>query len=160
MPYLHPTRVSMAFYFCSVIEKNETMTQSAYITFRGNCREVMTFYKECIGGELTMQAVAGSPIEAQCPPNIKDYVMHASLTNGGFSIMATDLSGHEGYTKGNNVALLINCTSEEEITTIYNKLSSEGQITAPLKAQFWSTLFAEFVDKYGIRWMLNYSVTQ
>jgi PhnB protein len=42
------------------------MTQiNAYLTLNGNCREAMTFYKECLGGELTMQAVEDSPIRVE-----------------------------------------------------------------------------------------------
>jgi PhnB protein len=34
------------------------MTQiNAYLTFNGNCREAMVFYKEYLAGEMTMQAV-------------------------------------------------------------------------------------------------------
>jgi hypothetical protein len=35
-----------------------------YLKFNGNCREAMTFYKNCLGGELTLNTVAGSPMEA------------------------------------------------------------------------------------------------
>lgn len=34
-----------------------------YIGFNGRCREAMTFYKECLGGEMELQEVSGSPIE-------------------------------------------------------------------------------------------------
>ena len=45
------------------------MTQlNVYLTFDGNCREAMTFYKECLGGELVLNTVAGSAMEANCAP--------------------------------------------------------------------------------------------
>lgn len=132
------------------------MTQiNAYITFSGNCREAMTFYKECIGGKLTLQTV-GSPIEAQCPSSMKDSILHASLTKGSLLLMASDMIGPGGYEKGNNIALSLNCSSEEEINNFYSKLSKGGQIIDPLKVQFWGALFGVFTDKYGIRWMLNF----
>ena len=28
-----------------------------YIGFNGTCREAMTFYKDCLGAELTMQTI-------------------------------------------------------------------------------------------------------
>jgi PhnB protein len=28
-----------------------------YLNFNGSCREAMNFYKECLGGELTLMAV-------------------------------------------------------------------------------------------------------
>jgi PhnB protein len=42
-------------------------TINAYLTFNGNCRQAMTFYRECLGGELTLQAVKGSPMEGHWP---------------------------------------------------------------------------------------------
>ncbi len=34
------------------------MTQiHSYLTFSGNCREAMTFYRECLGGILMLQTV-------------------------------------------------------------------------------------------------------
>jgi PhnB protein len=35
---------------------------NAYINFNGKCREAMTFYKDCIDGELKMMTVEGSPV--------------------------------------------------------------------------------------------------
>jgi PhnB protein len=52
---------------------------NAYLHFNGNCREAMTFYKECLGGELNMQAVGESPMAAQMPPQIHTNILHASL---------------------------------------------------------------------------------
>jgi PhnB protein len=34
-----------------------------FIGFNGRCREAMTFYRQCLGGEFQMQEVAGSPME-------------------------------------------------------------------------------------------------
>jgi PhnB protein len=58
------------------------MTQiNAYVGFNGKCREAMTFYKECLDGELTLQTFGGSPMEAQCPAGLKDQILHSSLVS-------------------------------------------------------------------------------
>lgn len=133
------------------------MTQiNAYINFDGNCREVMTFYKECLGGELNMQTVEGSPIEAQCPPEMKNQILHASLTKDDIVIMGSDMQEPGGFVKGNNIALSLSCSSDEEIQTFFSKLSEGGKITHNLVQSFWGATFGVFTDKYGIRWMLNY----
>ncbi len=137
------------------------MTQiNAYLGFNGDCREAMNFYKECLGGELTLQTVEGSPAEAQCPAAMKHQILHASLVKNGLILMGSDMVGPEGIIKGNTIALSLNCSSEEEINTFFSKLSSGGQIIDPLKMQFWGALFGVFTDKYGIRWMLNYDKNQ
>ncbi len=134
------------------------MTQiNAYLNFEGNCREVMTFYKKCIGGELNMQTVEGSPIEAQCPAAMKKQILHASLMKDDLILMGSDMQEPgENSIKGNNIALSINCSSEKEIKTFFSKLSRGGKVSHELKQEFWGATFGVLTDKYGIRWMLNY----
>jgi PhnB protein len=137
------------------------MTQiNAYIGFNGRCREAMTFYKECLGGELSVITVEESPIAAQCPEAMKSQIAHSMLTNGGLILMGTDMVSPDGYTKGNNIALSLNCSSEGEINNFYSKLSEGGRIIDPLKVQFWGALFGVVADKYGIVWMISYDKNQ
>ena len=137
------------------------MTQIfAYIHFEGNCREAMTFYRDCLGGELNMQTVEGSAIEGKCTYSMKDKILHASLAKGAMLVMASDCSLPGGIAYGNNVALSVNCSSEEEINRFYNKLSEGGEIIDPLKTQFWGATYGVISDKFGIRWMFNYDKNQ
>ena len=129
---------------------------NAYLNFNGNCREAMTFYKKCLGGELTVQTVEGSPIEFQCPPFMKHQVLHASLLKGNLVLMASDMIEPEGFIKGNTISLSLNCNSEREIKNFFARLSAGGRITHPLEKQFWGATFGVLTDKYGIKWMLNY----
>lgn len=129
---------------------------NVYLGFNGKCREAMNFYKDCLGGELFLQVVSESPMAAQCPAGMQDQVLHSSLTKGDLLLMATDMVGPDGYQKGNNVALSISCTSEEETNTFFNNLSAGGYVIDPLKDQFWGATFGCLVDKFGNTWMLNY----
>ena len=137
------------------------MTQiNAYLNFNGNCREAMEFYKDCLGAELTLQTVEGSPAETQCPPAMKDQILHSTLQKDALILMGSDMSGAEGIIPGTNIALCINCSSEAEINGFYNKLSSGGQVIHALRTEFWGAIFGVFVDQFGIRWMLNYDKNQ
>jgi PhnB protein len=127
-----------------------------YVGFNGACQEAMNFYKDCLGGDLFIQTVGESPMAAQFPPQMQDQVLHSSLTKGSLLIMGSDMTNPEGYTKGNNVALSLNCSSEEEINTFFSKLSEGGKILDPLKDQFWGAKFGALKDKFGIGWMFNY----
>ena len=137
------------------------MTQiNAYLNFDGTCREAMTFYKECLGGELTLQTIEGSPFESQCPAAIKHQIMHATLTKGPLLLMGSDMVGPDGFQKGNNISLSLNCSTEEEINRFFTALSAGGKILEPLKDQFWGAIFGCVTDKFGIRWMLNFDKNQ
>jgi PhnB protein len=49
------------------------MTQiNSYLTFNGNCREAMNFYKDCLGGELNLQTIAESPLADKMPAQMKE----------------------------------------------------------------------------------------
>jgi PhnB protein len=138
---------------------NMKTTINAYISFNGKCREAMTFYKECIGGELTIQTVEGSPIETQCPAAMKHQVLHSALIKDQLVIMGTDMA-HGEYIQGNNINLAVNCSSQEEIESFFAALQVGGKVIDPLKDQFWGAMFGVLVDKYGIGWMFSFNKSQ
>jgi PhnB protein len=127
-----------------------------YLTFGGNCREAMTFYKQALGGDLNIQTVGESPMAQQMPPEAHKNVMHSALTNGTMNLYASDQMGSDGITPGNTITLLINCTSEAEINSLFSKLSAGGKVVHPLKEEFWGSIYGDFSDKFGIRWMMNW----
>jgi PhnB protein len=128
-----------------------------YLNFNGSCREAMNFYKECLGGELTLMAVKDTPAGAACQAGTENQIMHSSLVNDGFTIMATDMTGPEGLQQGNNFSLTVNCSSEEELNRVFDTLLAGGTVIEPLKLQFWGGIFGFGADKFGIRWMFNYT---
>lgn len=127
-----------------------------YLNFKGTCREAMTFYQQCLGGELMLQTVGESPIADQCPTAMQDQILHSTLTKGAWTIMGSDMQGPGGFVEGNSIAISVSCSSEEEINRFYNNLSVGGSIHDPLKVQFWGALFGVVADKFGVRWMFNY----
>ncbi|CAN5825264.1 VOC family protein [soil metagenome] len=131
-------------------------TLNPYITFNGNCREAMNFYKACFGGELTLQTVEGTPMEQQCPEGMQHQVMHSMLMSKNILLMGSDMMGKDGFVRGNTIALSVNCSSEEEIKTFFNFLSGEGKINDPLKEMFWGALYGCLTDKFGVTWIFNY----
>ncbi|MDP4262686.1 MAG: VOC family protein [Bacteroidota bacterium] len=137
------------------------MTQiNSYLTFSGNCREAMTFYKKCLGGELILQTIGESPLSDKMPPQMKECIVHSTLTKDTLVLMGSDMVSEDGLTKGNSVSLMLNCSSEEEIRTFYEKLSAGGKATYPVQNSFWGALFGDLTDKYGNHWLLHYDKNQ
>ncbi|WP_133271517.1 VOC family protein [Hymenobacter radiodurans] len=132
-----------------------TSQLNPYLSFDGNCREAMTFYQQCLGGELMIQDVAGTPAAEHMPANAQNGVLHASLTNGNMILFGSDAGGQK-ITRGNTVSLSLNCSSEEEITTWFRKLSDGGKVTMPLDDTFWGAKFGMLTDRFGIDWLLNH----
>ncbi len=126
-----------------------------YLIFDNNCREAMTFYRDCLGGVLTLQTVGESPaMAAMMPAHMKDRILHSTLVSGGITIMASDLQ-RVPRVVGTANYLCINCDSEAELRTYFSALATNGQITEPLAAMPWGGLYGALTDQYGHQWVFN-----
>ncbi len=132
------------------------MQINSYLTFSGNCREAMTFYKECIGGELHFQTVGDSPLADKMPQEMKACILHSTLTKDALLLMGSDMVSEKGLVKGNTISLSLNCSSVEEIKTCYTKLSEGGSADHVLEDSFWGAMFGDLTDKFGNHWLLNF----
>lgn len=133
------------------------MKINSYMAFNGNCHEAMSFYKECLGGELSLQTIGESPMAEKMPGKMKEMILHATLVKGDLILMGSDIAPEPKLVKGNNVSLMLDCSSEEEIRRLYKKLSAGGEATHPLENTFWGAVFGDLTDKFGNHWILNYT---
>lgn len=134
---------------------NMAIRATPYLTFNGNCREAMGFYKECFGGELSLQTIAETPMAARCPSGMQQHIMHSALIKGDLLLMATDMVGPAGFMQGSDMAVSLDFDDEQEIKTCFEKLSAGGNIFEPLRDAAWGALFGTAQDKFGKVWMFN-----
>jgi len=128
-----------------------------YLNFNGQCREALTFYQQCFEGELALQKISESPMAARMPSEKGAHILHGALTKDGtVLLMGSDMIG-DNLQSGNSIGLCLNCTSDQEINTLFNRLSAGGQVKMPLHQSFWGATYAEIKDKFGMSWMLNYT---
>jgi len=113
-----------------------------YLHFNGNCRAAMTFYNDCIGGDLTIK-----------PEDPQHKVAYASLEKGRFLLMADDVA--DSTTRG--VTLYVVCSSKEELETSFSKLSVGGNVRKPLQEEYYG-IVGILTDKFGIDWMLKFDL--
>ncbi len=125
------------------------------LTFAGKCREAMTFYKECLGGELDFIVIEDSPMAGQFPEELQKSILHSSLTKGNLMLLATDMTGPDGMVKGNNVALSLTVESEAEMNECFSALSAGGNVTYPLE-DFFAGRMGSLIDKFGMFWSVYY----
>jgi PhnB protein len=125
----------------------------AYLNFDGDTREAMSFYKECLGGTLTLQTFG--EIDPNTPADSKDRVMHARLEKDSAVLMASDTMKGNPFYKGNNLWLNNDCSSVEELDRVFVALSQGGTVLMPPANQFWGARFAMLIDKFGVNWMCN-----
>ena len=129
-----------------------------YISFDGNAREAMEFYKSVFGGDLTMNTFG--EYGSQDEPGA-DKIMHAQLETGsGFTLMGADTPPHGQYKPGENIAISLSGDDGDELHGYWEKLSGGGMVAVPLEKQMWGDEFGMCVDRYGIGWMVNIGQTQ
>lgn len=129
-----------------------------YLFFDGNCRELMTFYRECFEGKLDLMTVGDSPM-ADKMPEMKDRVMHAAITvRDQLVIMASDtmLPGQKAD-MGEGVYNTIICESRAELETLFHKLTDGGTVNMPIEDAFFGTM-GSLTDKFGVKWMLEFDL--
>ena len=125
-----------------------------YLHFGGNCRAALTFYRDCLGGELEILSIGDSPLSGQMAPDAQNDVLHACLTSDVLTLMASDMRT-EIIAPNGAVSLMIGCDSEAEIADLFGKLSQGGQVCHALGPQFWGATFGALTDKFGISWLLE-----
>jgi len=125
-----------------------------YIFFGGNCREAMTFYQECLGGELFIQTVGDSPMAGQMPPETHNGVLYAALQGSGMSLMASDNIDGSTINVGTAISLCISGGTKDETRVLFEKLATGGTVTGPLQDEFFG-MFGTLIDKFGINWMFQ-----
>lgn len=116
----------------------------------------MSFYRSCLGGDLTVQTIGESPMADRLPDSMKDCVLHSTLTNDALVLLGSDIAPSSGLIRGNAVSLSLACETEDEIRECYYKLSAGGRTDHPLEETFWGGLFGGLTDKFGNLWLLNY----
>lgn len=124
-----------------------------YLGFTDNCKEAMEFYQSCLGGQLEVQTVGESPVSADMPAEVQNQVLHASLTRGNLTLMASDMM--QGGAGGSSVNLVLQCDDPQEAETLFSALSSGGTVTQPLTPSFWGSHFGQLTDRYGFSWMVD-----
>lgn len=144
---------------------NNKARVTSYLNFNGKTEEAFNFYKKVFRGEFTgrgLQRFADIELPKEHPPMSeadKKLIIHAELTIlGGHILMATDAPESMGFKlqTGNNMHICLEPSSREETKRLFTELSAGGKVSMPLADMFFGAYFAEFTDKYGINWMLNF----
>ena len=140
---------------------------SIYFNFQGNTEEAFNFYKSVFKTEFVMplMRMKDAPPQPGMPPlpaNEADKIMHVSLPIlGGTVIMGTDMLESMGQklVVGNNTTINLEPDSREETDRLFAALSEGASQIAPMCDQFWG-YWGCCLDKFGIRWMFNFTNQQ
>jgi PhnB protein len=129
-----------------------------FLLFDGNCAEAMSFYHECLGGELTLTKLGDTPMKDMLSPEKHDRIINAYLKSGAIEISATDWMASPEFdpVEGNMYAIFIVGDTYEQLKTIFDKLK-DGDNNTRLQElhEMPFGVYGQFYDKYGVQWIFR-----
>ena len=124
-------------------------TLRPYLIFPGCCREVMTFYRDSLQGEITlMQTFGEAPIPF--PDEDRARIYNSVLQAEGVIFMASDHLVGQDIPAGQNISMFVDFESPAEQQAVFDRLAQGGEVIMPLEGPF-----GMLRDKFGISWMLS-----
>jgi PhnB protein len=128
-----------------------------YLFFNGRCEEAIEFYRGALGASEAMLMRFDESPEPPLMPLPRGWgrkVMHASLTIGDTTVMASD-----GMTDGalafNGFSLSISAPDAAAAQSVFDALAAGGEVRMPLGRTFWSPCFGMVADRFGVGWMVG-----
>jgi PhnB protein len=129
-----------------------------FLLFDGNCADAMTFYHECLGGELTLTKLGDTPMKGMLPPEKHNRIINAYLKSGAIEISATDwmASPECDPIQGNTYAIFVIGESYDKLKTVFDKLR-DGNNNRRLQElhDMPFGIYGQFYDKYGVQWIFK-----
>lgn len=140
---------------------------SFYLNFPDQSEEAMRSYAKTFRVPVKEDQINRfgdmPPVEGMPPlsDEVKNLILHTELEIfPGVFLMFSDAPKEMGFTitQGNNMHINVEPETREETERIFNELSAGGTVTQALEVQFWGALFGSVTDRYGINWMVNFTL--
>src|SRR5689334_8105922 len=91
----------------------------------------MTFYHECLGGELTLTKLKDTPMKDMFPQEKHERIINAYLKSGQLEISATDWMASPDFDpiQGNTTAIFVTGNDFDELKAVFDKLKDGNNNT-------------------------------
>ncbi|MGV8836973.1 YciI family protein [Cellvibrio sp.] len=128
-----------------------------YLFFSGRCDEALAFYQQHLSADIKFlirfnESPDAVP-EGMLQDGFENKVMHAEFSLGNVRVMASD--GCNDVEKFSGFRLALNVPDEDEARRIFSALASNGgKVDMPLMKTFWSPLYGQVTDQFGVGWMV------
>lgn len=122
--------------------------------FPGTCNEAIEFYKKVFGAEVMgISRYSDAPADSGYhSEETADWVMHGEISIAGVRVNVCDVV--EEVVAGNMYLLNLFLPTADEVTAAYQELKEGGEVLIELGPQFWTPMYADVVDKFGVHWQL------
>ncbi|UXI02610.1 YciI family protein [Photobacterium sp. TY1-4] len=141
------------------LRQSVAMQQSrlnTYLFFDGCCNEALAFYQQRLGAQVSLRMRfrdSPEPLpEDMLQPGFEDKIMHCEFSIGDMVVMASDGCSDTQTFSGFSLALTV--PTAEDAHRTFQALSENGRVDMPLAETFWSPLFGQVTDQFGVSWMI------
>ncbi|BAB04569.1 glyoxalase/bleomycin resistance/extradiol dioxygenase family protein [Halalkalibacterium halodurans] len=139
------------------------LTMNPYLMLDGDGQAAIEFYQDALNAEvITIQTYGDLPEQPNSPMASvnKDLILHAHLKLGEMDLMISDQCldvDPERFPQhsGSPVTIALTTNNVEMTTEVFQKLASGGEEIAPLEKTFFSPLYGQVTDKFGITWHVS-----
>lgn len=131
---------------------------NSYIVTNGNGQEAVKLYEDALGAQvLDLKTFGEMPEDPDhpVPAEAKNHVLHAHLKVGDHDLMLSDTFPNQPLVLGDQVGIAVITSTPEETRQVFEKLSGGGQVIMELQQTFWSALYGQVKDKFGVTWQIS-----
>jgi len=125
------------------------------LNFAGIAADVLSHYRDALGGELEVTRFSGSPAATLVPADWSDKVLYGRLRTPFGEVDVMDAPPGRESVIGGNVAIAIDVDDEDRAARVFAKLAEDGQVLMPFEETFFARKFGMANDKFGVRWMIS-----
>jgi PhnB protein len=129
-----------------------------YIVTDGRGKEAVEFYQKALDAQiLQVQTFADAPANPDfpIPEEMKDRIINAHLKVGNTDLMISDTFAGQDLPIGDQVTISIATNNVEKTREVFSRLQKDGQVLMALEETFWSPLYGQVKDKFGITWQIT-----
>lgn len=118
----------------------------------------MSFYHQCLGGDLTLTTLGETPMKTQFPQEMHGRIINAYLKSDGIEISATDWMASPSFNpiQGNTVGIFVVGGTYDELSIVFDKLKegANKEQFIPIMDMPFGT-YGHFYDKFGVPWFFK-----
>ncbi|MXQ52901.1 VOC family protein [Shimazuella alba] len=129
-----------------------------YILTDGDGREAVEFYQEAIDAQvMQIQTFGDMPANSDfpIPDEMKQRIINAHLKVGDTDLMISDTFTGQTLPIGDQVTISLATNDIDKTREVFTKLQEEGQVLMALEETFWSPLYGQVKDKFGVTWQIT-----
>jgi len=128
-----------------------------YVSFNGNCAEVIALYEKAFGVKADISRYKDAPPENGYKPaeGTENLIMHAGLEVGGAMLMLCDMPPESPVKIGGNIAIMVEFDDAGKAKSAFEILKDGSKIIMELQETFWSKCFGSLTDKFGVTWNIS-----